>query len=214
MKSKKLLFLVFFSLLSNAGAQNYNVGDHELLFMPTAATMPKDSSYIASYELILLNYTYAVTGRTHISALMMFPITVDAFETFSIGIKQNYYRSEIFQGAVFGSFTFKGKTYSIGNVFSFGKEKFNAHIGLGYFNTEENNLGNTVYMIGVKGKISRKISLIAELEGSDKGSSNLISFGVRFTGETLFFDLGGFRPTSGYSGDLIMFPFVKGSFLF
>ena len=121
-----LIWLILTSaILTFASGQNYRNGDHELLIMPTAYTMPQGSSYFTDYELFFLNYTYAPTKSTHIGAFMLFPVVSEAFETITVGVKQNYYSSEKFAGAVFGSYTFKSGFASVGNVFSLGSSKAN-----------------------------------------------------------------------------------------
>ena len=212
---KLILLILLLVFTAPMEAQQYRLGDHELFFMPTAETMPKDSSYFAVHELFVLNYTYAVTGRTHVSALMVFPITTDAIRTFSIGVKQNYFRSQYFQGAVFGTFIFESDTYSIGNVFSFGNDNIDGHIGIGIVNKlSDSSTSNVIIsMAGIKARVSEKISIIAECDYFED-TDGLIAIGIRFTGKSIFFDFAGFRSIKDAPDRLLFYPFVKASYMF
>lgn len=214
MRKKSIIFIL--SLLSISFAQEYRKGDHELLIMPTAYTMPAKMSYFTDYELFFLNYTYAPTSSTHISALVMFPINSEFIDTFSIGAKQRLYQTEAASVAAWGSFTLKSKTFMGGMVISAGSRNANFHLSLGTISPESDSW-ETLYMIGVKVHASKKFAFILEYanmqEGFDNDFGGLFTIGGRFIGESIAWDFGGIRPM-GDTGDILLFPWLKASVFF
>ena len=76
-----------------------------------------------------------------------------------------------------------------------------------------------VYMLGGRVDISRKICLIAEYTnfstGAENGFNGFISIGFRFIGESVAWELGGFRPLRGTGdADFVLFPLLKATVLF
>lgn len=208
-----IFILLTFAIISLASGQEYRNGDHELLIMPTAYTMPQGSSYFTDYELFFLNYSYGITDKTHLGAFMLFPIVSEAFETISVGVKQNYYQGEKFAGALFGSYTFKEGFATFGNVFSIGNRNANVHFGIGGIIPKTGAEPEALYMIGAKAHTSKNFALLGEYtnmqEGFDNDFGGLFSIGARFVGETLAWDFGGIRPLNEDTGDFIFFPYVK-----
>jgi len=199
----------------------YRPGDHELMIMPTAYTMEDNQWYLSDYELFLLNFTYAASPSTHIGIFTLFPMTSDFLETITLGIKQNYLKSENFQAALWGTYTPKASGLSLGNVFSYGKGGSSLHVGLsGVTNVDEDTDGWLfVYMLGGRVDLSRKICLMAEYTNfstaAENGFDGLISFGFRFIGESVSWELAGIRPLQGTGDvDFFMFPLLKATVLF
>jgi hypothetical protein len=208
MKRIGLIFLIL--IFTGLGAQDYQVGDHELLIMPTATTMPKGSSYFTDYELFFLNYTYAITSRTHISAFTLFPLTTSFYETFSVGIKQNYFRSSSFQAALFGSYTFKGPVIFLGNVFSYRLKSFQFHLAPTVYSDGEE--GEFIALGGVAWAPSRKTRFMIEYTNMaglwEESFNGFLSVGFRFIGKEISFEIGGLRPLE-HTGDLLFIPILK-----
>ncbi len=183
--------------------------------MPTAFTMEKGQSYITDYELFILNYNYAVTSKTHIGLLLPFPISSDVFEYFAIGVKQNYWESKNFAGALFASYVpIQGEVF-FGNVFSFGNKYSGLHLGIGAgsdFETVE-----PIYMAGGTINISHMVSLLVEYTNSnellDSGFNGLLSVGIRFRSSRMAWEIGGMRPLEEAEG-LILIPWLKGTLMF
>jgi hypothetical protein len=195
--------------------KRYRPGDHEVLMMPTAFTMEKGQSYITDYELFFLNYTYGITSRTHIGLFLPFPISMDVFEYFAIGLKQNYWESEHFAGALFASYMPVQSGIVFGNVFSIGNKYSGAHLGIGGasdFETIE-----PLYMLGGTINLSDMISLLLEYSNSNEGLNEdfngFLSIGIRFRSSRMSWEIGGMRPLEETSG-LIMIPWLKGTLVF
>ena len=215
---KKILFgFIFFitivSFCNTVVAQEYQVGDHELFLMPTAETMPKGSSYIANYEVILINYTYALTSSTHIGVFTIVPVTSDLLKTVTLIVKQRYLQKGSFKSAAWFTITPESGLFSVGNVFSFGRQKTNFHLGIGAItDLGESNLWELVYMGGLRHQISRKVSLLAEYTNFstliDEDFYGIISIGVRLHLKNLALEFGAVRPLQD-TGELLFLPLLK-----
>jgi hypothetical protein len=220
-KMNRKLSIGFLLLISTIlCGQEYRVGDHELIFMPTAYTMEKGSAYFTDYELFFLNYTYAPTSTTHVGLFTLFPITTDFLETASLGVKQNLVRGTGVADAAWVTYTPKGSLLTIGDVISIGKPANGLHLSVSAITdlNSDNTDWYILYMAGYRYDFSRKASLLLEYMNAqvamDEADFNgLISIGIRFHSESIAWEIGGFRPLQE-SGDLFLFPIVKGTFLF
>ncbi len=224
MKKTVLILLCLASFLM-AQAKNdstvadiYHPGDHELLLMPSAYTMQKGQSYFSDYELVLINYTYAVTSRTHLSVFSMFPITSDFIKTLTLGIKQNFYRSDAAASAAWITFTPDNGLLNIGNVLSLGRPGTSLHLGIGGLTSSDTKQWELTYLVGGRYDISEKFSLLAEFTNSKSGFENdfngLASIGIRFRGKYIAWDFAGIRPLTNNSGDFLFFPLIKATVVF
>jgi hypothetical protein len=194
----------------------YRPGDHELMLMPTAYTMEAGQWYFSDYELIFLNFTFAAGENTHIGAFTLFPITSKFIETTTLGIKQNYLKSEKTQAALWATYTPNGSGLSLGNVLSYGVRGNGFHIGLSGITglDDDNDEWQFVYMLGYRIDISRKTCLMLEYTNSSVGDANgLFTFGFRFIGESVSWDIAGIKPLED-TGDLWMIPLLKATVLF
>jgi hypothetical protein len=216
----KILFIAIlcFFMIINLNAQEYQVGDHELLLMPTAYTMEVGQSYFADYELVFLNYTYAVTPSTHVGIFTLFPITKEFLETVTLGVKQKYIDGDYITSAVWVTYTPKVSGLTAGNVLSFGKPSHGFHVGIATASSFEENTDalTLIVMLGYRVDISNKLSLLAEYTNAqaaiDEGFNGLFSIGIRFRGENISWELGGIRPLES-TGDFLFAPLLKATFL-
>jgi len=214
---KKFIIASIILIATVGSAQTYEIGDHELLLMPTAYTMPKGKSYFANYELFFLNYTNGVTNSTHIGVFTLFPVVKDFIETFTVGVKQNYLRIPSLQGAVWGTYTPKIGGFTVGNVFSIGRPSNGLHAGIGAaIETEETSKWEVFYMLGYRYDTSPRVSLIAEYSNFhsliEEDFNGIISLGVRFRVNTISWELAGVRPLES-TGDFLFFPLLKATIL-
>ncbi len=224
MKKIILIFLLF-TAFANIFAQDYAPGDNEYLFTPTAYTMPKGNSYFTDYELFLLNYTYAVTDRTHLGVFIPFPITTDLLKLLSFGVKQNYLKTDWIQSAVYASYTFDTAQLIFGNSLSIGKPSNGANLSAGItkFFKDSNAFGFLV-SFGYRFDPSKNTSLIAEISQifvEDNGPDvittfpgGLISVAFRIRSTHLSWDLGAFRSLDMQDAGIIAFPVLKVSYYF
>ena len=215
----------------------YQAGDHELFLMPTAYTMPKGSSYFTDYEVAIINYTYALTSRTHIGVFSFFPINKDVLETTTLGIKQNYYSSENTGCAFWSAYIPKSRVLNLGNVLSLGKKNKSFHFAVSVthffkdFDIIDSADTSTVYSdtktvkkwaytctAGYRKDLSEKISLIAEYsyvfapeEGED---ADFLAVGPRFRTKKIDWDIAAARPIIHDAPGLIVFPVLKATIIF
>jgi len=212
------IFILCLVLVSGIQAQEYQVGDHELLLMPTAYTMETGQSYFSDYELVFLNYTYAVTPSTHLGIFTLFPITSDFLETITLGAKQKYLSGDFVSGALWVSYTPKVSGVTVGNVFSFGKPSHGLHVGIASASSFEDNTDEwpLIIMVGYRVDLSGKLSLLAEYTNVkaaiEEGFNGLLSIGIRFRGESISWELGGLRPLES-TGSFLFAPLLKATFL-
>lgn len=210
-----ILFLCLFGTISSA--REYTPGDHELIFMPTAYTVPAGHSYFSDYQILFLNYTYAPTNSTHLGIFTLFPITTDFLQSLTFGAKQRVFENEKVACALWGSYTPEGSLGTFGGVTSFGRRKLNGHIGIAAVTTFEEHV-EFIYMLGIKGAISEKTSLLAEYTNSSSALdladfAGLISLGARFVGDQVAWEIAGIRPLQG-AGDIVLIPLLKATVYF
>jgi hypothetical protein len=212
------IFTLCAVLVTGIQAQEYQVGDHELLLMPTAYTMESGQSYFSDYELVFLNYTYAVTPSTHLGIFTLFPITGTFLETVTLGAKQQYLSGDVLSCALWVSYTPKVSGVTVGNVFSFGKPSHGLHIGVATGSSFEENTEEwpLIIMAGYRVDISNKLSFLAEYTNVkaaiEEGFNGLLSIGIRFRGESISWELGGIRPLES-TGSFLFAPLLKATFL-
>ena len=116
----------------------YDIAPHELIFMPTAYTLPKGEKCFTDYELFVLNFDFGITSSTQLSVVVPFPITLDLIEFSSFGIKQTLFKKGIFANAIWGNYLFKENAYSIGTVASIGRRN-KLHFAICQFGKDDDN---------------------------------------------------------------------------
>jgi hypothetical protein len=198
-------------------SQKYSAGDNELLLMPTAYTMPVGNSYFSDYELFLLNYSYAVSSSTHLSIFSLFPITTSFYESLTFGIKQKIITYGSIQSALYGSYTPKSTSYSIGDVVSIGQPSKSFHVSLAYVKYRAESDADWIYMLGFRIDPSEKTSLLIEYENANSlirdDFKGLLSFGIKIHSRNMSWEIAGIRPI-GSSGSLLLIPLLKVGYYF
>ena len=228
----KKLFLLSFALifLTFPVYAEYQAGDHELFLMPTAYTMPKGSSYFTDYEVAVLNYTYAVTSRTHIGVFSFFPINKKVLETAALGIKQNYYSSQKTSCALWSAYIPKNRVLNLGHVLSLGEKSKSFHFAVSathFFkdfditdSSGTNDLKQWAYTftIGYRKDLSEKISLISEysyIVAPEKGQgTDFLAIGPRSRTKKIAWDIAAARPIIYDAPGIIVLPVLKATITF
>ncbi len=213
---KRLFILLLLPVVVLAQGE-YQPGGHELLVSPTAFTMPKGNSYFTDYELFFLNYTYAITSRTHVGAFILFPIASGFEKFFSLGIKQNYLQTAVISSAVWYTHNFESGVGFVGNAITLGNYRTNFTVNIGAV-TDYKNYEILLSAGGILG-VTKHFKLLFEYMNSktlieDADFNGLIGLGVRFQGSRLSFDVAGIRPFQEETGDFLAFPYVKVTYLF
>lgn len=204
-------------LYAQEASAQFMAADQSLMVMPTAYTMPKGAHTFTNYEIVIIQYAYGLTPYTHLSAGMLFPIVSEAFDTFTAGIKQNYFRQDIVQSALWVSYNPKVKGGMFGNVISVGNEKISGHGAAVWLYDFEGVSSAYGIMLGGIYSASQRIALISEFltvsEFMDEDPNGIITFGVRFKGQKMSWDIGGFRTTADMGG-VFMLPLLKATVQF
>jgi len=212
-----LFFIAAVNVFAQAANEQFLAADQALMIMPTAYTMPKGSSSFTDYELFLIQYSYAMTSRTHISAGMVFPMAADLLKTFTAGIKQNYYTEEMLQSALWVSYNPYVEGGMFGNVVSLGDKKASLHAAAAWVFSTDKISKDYAVMVGGIASLSPRTSFITEVLSTsqiiDEEGNGIISFGFRFKGEKSSWDIGGGRLLRGNSG-LLFLPILKATVMF
>jgi hypothetical protein len=217
MKTLLSLILISSALFSTTYSQGFRPGDHELIMFPTAYTMPQGNSYFTDYELFLLNYTYAITNRTHIGVFTMFPMVKEFYNTVTFGVKQNYLRFNSFQSAFYFSFTVKGGGIILGNAFSFGEISNGVTVNIFYMGSlETSNDNNIGFSLGYRIDPTENTSVLGELSYGMGGSEGvLFTLGFRLRSKHLSWEIGATRPLdSDFGSDILAIPLLKATYYF
>jgi hypothetical protein len=208
------IFVFFVAILSANETIDYRVGENELFIMPTAYTMPQGRFYFASYELIIINMTFAPTNRSQIGFYSLFPISTEFLQTVTILGKQNWLQTERFSSAFWGSYTPEAKFALIGNVFSFGKkDRGNFHFSFtNAFEFGKSTHHDLIFMAGAKFPFTTVTSFLVEIYNSeallDEDFNGLLNIGLRFHSNRFAIDVAGIRPLEN-TGEFLFFPFLK-----
>ncbi len=193
-----------------------------LFLVPTAYTQPKGTHSLSSYVLLLWQYSYSLTNTTHISALTYFPVTADLVtQSFTIGIKQQVYRSGNLAVALTGTYQVANELYGVTAVSSIGSEDKSVHVGVGLGGDLIDESAGTLLTFGGRYRTSPKLSWMGEFMtttsaiGEDE-FRGLLTLGIRYhVTESFVADLGGMRPiTSIDMGDFLALPVLKVTFEF
>lgn len=226
---KKYLILVLLSLfaaglLAQAGDELFWAADQSLIIMPTAYTMPQGMHAFTNLELAILQYAYAATNRTHLSAGMVFPFTKDMIKTFTAGVKTSFYKSDQVQAAVIGSFNPHTRAGYGAIVSSFGNPDISMHIMASELYNFKNGENQAVFALGGIKRIGERFSGIMEcyvipqelgdLSENAEDPQFAIVLGTRFKGHKISWDIGIGRALGIDMGDFIGIPALKATFLF
>lgn len=212
--------------LAKAGIR-YGVADdpdcNSILLTPTPATVGKGDGYFRDFELLILNGGYGITENLDLSLATLFPIGGDWY-FIAVGLKAELIDRETHDIglAVTGSHLIAPDAQrfsSLGAVVGIGDRRrslsFAADRGF-----DENGDAATRFMVGGDLQISRRTKVFAEwasselaftFGGDDDGEDEdefdgFMTLGVRFFGERMAFTLGGFRPISADTGNLLFLP--------
>lgn len=215
---KQILFILFFLfVIVNADAQDnrYRAGDHEMFFMPTAYTMNSGDYYFTDYELLSLNFTYALTSSTHIGVFSVLPLDNNFMDYAAVGIKQKYLNFPMFKAALTASYIPNVSGYFAGGVFSLGLPSNGFHFALEYAKFKDLEEGNLIIMAGYRFDVSSVVSLMAEYSNIkrfyEEDFGGALTAGVRLKWKSFSIDIAGIRPIAD-TGSLSVYPFFKATY--
>ncbi len=195
-----------------------NPNTTRLLFAPTGRMLPRGQSYLNNTYLFFLGYAGGVTDRLTLGGgFSVFPLDDFSDNIFYITPKVGLYQSDklnVAVGALVGwaggeEGDYGGIAYGVS---TFGPPDKSLTIGGGYGFAGGELANDPVFMAGTSIRMSRRIGFISEnylVVGEDPA----ISYGLRFMGERMTFDL----AFVNVLGEDIIFPgipFVDFAFFF
>ena len=232
MRKITLVLMFWLVLLAFAQAQQspmindeFYAADQSVFILPTAYTMPAGTHAFTDFMIVLMQYSYSVTDRMHVSAGMVFPFEKNMLKTFSFGGKYRYLSSGNLDSSAWATLTPDPMTMTVGNVLSWGNPNRSLHLaGAGLFNLKEGE-GNFFFGVGGISQLSGRINLMGEVvlipsdfeDGAVTISSEYEAIGIvglRFKGQKISWDLGAARMLTEDMGDILAIPFLKATFLF
>ncbi len=207
---KRSVLQLFFMLICSSSAIDYNHCS-DLLLMPTAFTMEKNSIKISDYEVLILSGTFALTSRTEVGAIIPFPISASFLQGITLFAKQNYLRFNYLNSAIIGTYIPIAPLVIIGNVITIGNEEINGNILVCYwrnFNDVHSSLLS--FNFGLK----LKWFIFEYFRGNTYDDFYLpgILFGARINYKRVIVDFAGLRPLAS-TEDLFLAPYLKVTFL-
>jgi hypothetical protein len=216
-----LLASAVIPLMAQPTDEQFQSADQSLMVLPTAYTMPRGRSTFTDYELGLLQYAYGVTGTTHLSLGMPFPVVTEAFNYFTLGVKQNFLKSGNVQSAAIASYNIHFHTGMLGNALSIGNPRASLHADAFWTNRfGKTNERPNDFFLGAGGivNVSNRVAIISELftfsDLYDEKSNAIWTIGARIKGDRMSWDIGGFRGLKNNGDSLILIPLLKATVLF
>lgn len=185
-----------------------NPNSTRLLFAPTAYNLRTGEGYFSDYYIVLPGVAYGVTDRVTIGGgVSLVPGLGGSqllYVTPKVGLVQRG-NAALAVGGLFATIpdpfdddddgaTSFGILYGVGTV---GSRETNATLGVGFGYQGRRVSGDPVVMLGGQARVARRLALVSENYFAPGAfDSALISYGARFLGEQLAFDLGFFNVTS------------------
>lgn len=177
-----------------------------LLFAPTGRMLPRGESYVSNTWIFFLGYAGGVTDRITLGGgLSVVPLDDFSDNIFFVTPKVGLYQSErvnVAAGALVGWAGGEGEAAGIlYGVSTFGSPDRSVTVGGGYGFAAGDFGSEPVFMVGTDQRLSRRIGFVSEnyVVG---GEDPVISYGLRFMGERMTFDLAFFNAL----GEDMIFP--------
>lgn len=195
-----------------------NPNTTRLLFAPTGRMLPRGQSYFNNTSVFVLGYAGGVTDHFTLGGgLSVLPLDDFSDNIFYITPKVGLYQSErvnVAAGALLGwaggdEGDYGGIAYGVS---TFGPPDRSLTLGVGYGFAAGELADDPVFMAGTNIRMSRRVGFISEnylVVGEDPA----ISYGLRFMGERMTFDL----AFVNVLGDDMIFPgipFIDFAFFF
>lgn len=188
----------------------------ELLISPTALTFPQGHFTATNYLFFFWDLNYSITDRTHIS---IFTYLYDAptVNANFLAFKQNVYKSEDFNLAIWLMIPLNGNNYLSGGTVSYQIDRLLLNVSYGkQFLNEKNINDQDLLMFGTEFKLSNSQSITIEytkLKNENFDYSNgLILVGYTTYGQLANFTMGIMRPINSKAE--IGIPIIKSTHIF
>ncbi len=204
--------------------------DHVILGS-TAETHPKGTFFFSDYEIILLQFGYAVTDNLQLSITGVPPIVKKQPFWFDFSLKLNVVRTEIFRAALMAGFDLvvdgseSSKAYVGGHLAAVGQFCFETKCrssvspNVGSFLNNQSNAALPVYgTLGLTIGTGTVVSILVEpgvlgVVGTGQfagagASVGFIDYGIRLSGKNFGADIAFIRPFAVDTGLILGVPWV------
>jgi hypothetical protein len=171
-----------------------------LLFAPTAYNLRQGEGYFSDYYIIFPGVAYGVTDRVTIGGGVSLIPGAGSSQLLYVTPKVGLVQGERGALAVGGLFATVPDLFDDGDAASFGilygvgtlgSRENNVTLGLGFGYQGGRVSGDPVVMLGGQTRVARRLALVSENYFAPGAfDSALLSYGARFLGEQLAFDLG------------------------
>ncbi|MDD2331512.1 MAG: hypothetical protein PHI68_02535 [Candidatus Cloacimonetes bacterium] len=210
--------IIFWGILSGMESVYENPGDQTTILLPTAYTMPKGKFSLTNYQVFFIQLTYAATNSTHLSIGSIVPFFEEFSRTLSFGFKQRYLSKGQFNSAVFAFVNPDSEILALGNMLSVGAPTACISLGVGFAKDGREDFESPAFTLSARKNLSKKVAFMMEvgttLEEMEDNADGMLTFGFRFIGDSISWELGGVRPL-GKDMDYIYFiPILKATFEF
>jgi hypothetical protein len=178
-----------------------------LYLFPTGRMLPRGSGYFADYYVFFTAAGYAITDWfTVIGGVSLFPGVSPTKQLYYLAPKVRIASVGDFQAAVaamvvnipdFGDDDDTPLVGLIVPVVTYGGSDWGVTLGAGYGFADDELADKPVVLLGLDRRLTRRTAFVSEnwvLPGAD---NPVVSYGVRFFGESLSVDLGFFNVVSG-----------------
>lgn len=201
--------------------------------LPTAMTQPAGSITYNNYELLLHGVSYGVTDRIQLSATVLAPI-VEGMPFVGWGsIKGQIYSGQFLHLALQGSLGGAASTGSGSNggamigglgglasvcVRTDCSSLLSASATYQFFGGSNQTDGGLVYGVSLVHRVGQHVKLLGELASAsaldvnEVGHFGLLSYGVRFYGNSIASDIGFMKPLGVDGGFIMGIPFASISY--
>lgn len=178
-----------------------------LFFGPTGRSIKKGEGYIGVYELFLPFVQYGITDRLSIGGGTPLLFSEGGERPFWITPKFQLHETPNVSTSIGALHFLNIDDIDLGIAYlasTIGSTDNAVTVGVGwaYVNTNVDNEGAVVAMVGGEKRVSRRIKLITENYVFNGGG--ILSGGVRFVGDSLSADLGLFSPLNSVDGLLAL----------
>ena len=130
---KKFLFILLMilplMLFAQSDGRNSEIIDQDVIVMPTASTIKNHNGILGSYEFLYNKIGLSIAQKTNVEVYTSVRSLRDLFfYDLTLGIKQNYYDTDYYKGAIIGLYQFKEQSTILGTVSSFGFQNVSFHL--------------------------------------------------------------------------------------
>ena len=162
----------------------------------------------SSTEIAYLNASFGITKTTQIG------ISTQLYSPVFISLKQQMLNRGNFKIAGWALVFPSGFGFAAGGVASISSKNTSFHVGAGILATNLEDLEgvwrNNILMLGIRHRVSKKVSLIAEYYNRFQFNiSGLLLGGIRIQSKRLSIDLGGLTGVTTDLDENIILPYLK-----